>query len=323
LKILDKILDGLSNTFLPSSNDGLKVVVLCVFTATTFWFFNALNDNYTTKIKYPIAFTFPDSTYIAVSEITDNVEINLSGGGWNLLRRTFWFTIDPLEIPLKEPAKNSYILGSSLVTVISDQINELQLNFIETDTIWLAIDSIKKTKSKLLVDSLNVNLKKNYRITSPIKLGYDSVEFTGPQRFIDKIPGTILLTIPDKGIGKDYNEEIELPTFGSSLVNRNPVEVPISFKVEAFILQELMIPYLTINAPMDSSNYVFDDSLAYLNFQIEERLAGKFNLDSIKIVVDYKKLDNDINKIMPEIQQLPQILKDRFIQIDSLGFKFQ
>ncbi len=323
MKVLEKILDGLSNTFLPSSNDGLKVVVLCVVTATTFWFFNALNDNYTTQIKYPIHFSYADSTYVAVNEITDNVAINVSGGGWNLLRRTFWFTIDPLEIPLNEPSRNKFILGSTLENIISDQLNELQLNFVQTDTIWLAIDSIKKRKSKIIIDSLNINLRKNHRITSTIQLGNDSVEFTGPQRFIDKIPDIILLKIPNNDINKDFSDEIELSTFGSNLVNRNPVEVPVSFEVEKFILQELMIPYQTINAPIDSSNYIFDDSLAYLDFQIEEGLAGKFNLDSIKIVVDYKKLDRRKNKVMPEIKELPQTLKDRFIQIDSLGFKYQ
>lgn len=323
MKILEKILDGLSNTFLPSSNDGLKVVILCVVTATTFWFFNALNANYTTKIKYPIEFTYPDSTYVAVQELPDKVEINVSGGGWNLLRRTFWFTIDPLEIPLSEPSSDKYILGSTLVSDISNQLNEIQLNFIETDTVWLSIDSIKEKKSRLLIDSLNIKLAKNYRITSNIQLGKDSAKFTGPQRFIDKIPDTILLKISEEDISKNYKDEIELSTFGSSLVNRNPVEVTVSFKVEKFILQELMIPFETINAPQDSSNYIFDDTLAYLDFQIEESLAGKFNLDSIKIVVDYNNLNTNNNKVMPEIKELPEILKNRFIQIDSLGFKYQ
>ncbi len=323
MKILDKILDGLSNTFLPSSNDGLKVVVLCIVAATTFWFFNALNDNYTTEIKYPIQFTFADSTYVAVEEPTDNVAINVSGGGWNLLRRTFWFTIDPLEIPLAEPSRNKYILGNTLQNPISDQLNELQLNFIQTDTIWLEIDSIRKRKSKIIVDSLNINLRENFRITSNIQLAPDSVEFTGPQRFIDKIPETILLKVPAEGISKDFNDEVELSTFGSSLVNRNPVEVEISFKVKKFILQELMIPYETVNATADSSKFLFNDSLAILNFHIEESLAGQFNLDSIRIVLDYKKVDKSKNSVKPEIKALPQILKDRFIQIDSLAYEYQ
>jgi len=323
LNQFEKIWDWLSNYFLPQSNETIKVVVLCVVTATTFWFFNALNDNYSTRITYPIKFTYPDSALVEVEELPKKVSINVSGGGWNLLRKTFWFTITPVEVPLEEPVETKHILGNSLYSLIADQMTEIQLNFVENDTLKIDIDSIKSTKSKLTVDSTKINLADNYQITSEIKLSHDSAGFTGPERFIQTIPSIISIDIEEENISSNYSKEIYLPTFGSSLVNRNPVEVKVEFSVAKFIKQELMLPFEKINAPVDSNSYIFKDSLATISFEIKEELAGNFNLDSIKLIVDYNEIQPSDSTVLPKAEILPQQLKDREIMFGPVHFNYK
>jgi hypothetical protein len=322
LKQFEKIWDWLSNIFLPESNDTIKVVVLCVVTATTFWFFNALNDNYSTRITYPIKFTFPDSSLVVVEELPKKVSINVSGGGWNLLRKTFWFTITPVEVPLEDPVNQNYILGNSLYTLIADQMTEIQLNYVENDTLKIEIDSIRTTKSKLSVDSSKIDLEEGFRIVSTIQKSYDSATFSGPERFIKQIPKEIFIEIDQKKLAGNFSEEIYLPTFGSSLVNRNPVEVKISFEVAKFIRQELMLPFEKINVPADSNAYIFSDSLARISFKIQEKLAGNYNLDSIRLIVDYKQINEADSTVKPIIQSLPKQLQDKEIKIDSINFQY-
>lgn len=322
MKQFEKIWDWLSNIFLPESNDTIKVVVLCVVTATTFWFFNALNDNYSTRITYPIKFTFPDSSLVVVEELPKKVSINVSGGGWNLLRKTFWFTITPVEVPLEDPVNQNYILGNSLYTLIADQMTEIQLNYVENDTLKIEIDSIRTTKSKLSVDSSKIDLEEGFRIVSTIQKSYDSATFSGPERFIRQIPKEIFIEIDQKKLAGNFSEEIYLPTFGSSLVNRNPVEVKISFEVAKFIRQELMLPFEKINVPADSNAYIFSDSLARISFKIQEKLAGNYNLDSIRLIVDYKQINEADSTVKPIIQSLPKQLQDKEIKIDSINFQY-
>jgi len=322
LKQFEKIWEWLSNYFLPQSNETIKVVVLCVVTATTFWFFNALNDNYSTRITYPIKFTYPDSALVEVEELPKKVSINVSGGGWNLLRKTFWFTITPVEVPLEEPVETKYILGNSLYSLIADQMTEIQLNFIENDTLKIDIDSIKSTRSKLTVDSTKINLAEGYQITSKIKLSHDSASFSGPERFIKNIPNNITIDLEDQNISSNYSKEIYLPTFGSSLVNRNPVEVQINFSVAKFIRQELMLPFETINAPDDSSSYVFKDSLARMSFEIKEELAGNYDLDSIKLIIDFNTIQPSDSSVLPKAELLPQQLMNQEITFDSIKFNY-
>ncbi|WP_085518891.1 YbbR-like domain-containing protein [Marivirga sericea] len=312
----------MSNIFLPQSNDTIKVVVLCVVTATTFWFFNALNDNYSTRISYPIKFTFPDSSLVVVNELPKKVSINVSGGGWNLLRKTFWFTITPVEVPLEDPVKQKYILGNSLYTLIADQMTEIQLNYVENDTLRIAIDSIRTATAKISVDSSSISLEENYRLVSSIKKSHDSATFTGPERFIKEVPREVFIELDDDKISSNYSGEVYLPTFGSSLVNRSPVEVQISFEVAKFIQQELMLPFQKVNVPADSNAYIFRDSLARISFEIEEKLAGNYNLDSIQLIVDYEKIGASDSTVKPIIASLPKQLKKRKIKIDSVNFQY-
>jgi len=322
LKQFEKIWDWLSNIFLPESNDTIKVVVLCVVTATTFWFFNALNDNYSTRITYPIKFTYPDSALVEVEELPKKVSINVSGGGWNLLRKTFWFTITPVEVPLEDPVETKHILGNSLYSLIADQMTEIQLNFVENDTLKIDIDSIKSIKSKLAVDSTKINLAESYQITSEIKISHDSAGFTGPERFIQTIPSTISIDIEEENISSNYSKDIYLPTFGSSLVNRNPVEVKVEFSVAKFIKQELMLPFEKINARTDSNSYIFEDSLATISFEIKEELAGNYDLDSIKLFIDFSNIQPSDSIALPKAATLPQQLKGREIIFDTVKFNY-
>jgi len=52
----------------PRQVSNIKVVVLCVAAATTFWILNALNkEDYTTIVDYPIEFEFDQEQFMAVS----------------------------------------------------------------------------------------------------------------------------------------------------------------------------------------------------------------------------------------------------------------
>ena len=75
--------------------------MLCVFTATIFWFFNALNKTYTTNINFPLAFDYDSENFIPVEGLPQTVRLNVTGNGWELFKRSTGVKQDPLEIPLE------------------------------------------------------------------------------------------------------------------------------------------------------------------------------------------------------------------------------
>src|SRR5436190_17094022 len=86
-----------------------KAVVLCGFAATVFWFFNALNKNYTTNINFPIAFEFNQDNYVAVRPLPQVVRVNVTGMGWSLFRKSVGLNVPPLVVPLERPAETKKI----------------------------------------------------------------------------------------------------------------------------------------------------------------------------------------------------------------------
>ena len=71
-------------------NENWKVVVLAVAGAATFWLFNALNKNYDTRLNYPVVFEFNRDSVVVVTPLAEEINIDVNGGGWNLIRNTFW-----------------------------------------------------------------------------------------------------------------------------------------------------------------------------------------------------------------------------------------
>src|SRR5688572_3026280 len=97
-----------------------RAVVLCIFAATVFWFFNALNKTYTTNINFPVRFDFDQSNYVPVSSLPNDVRINVTGNGWDLFKRSTGVKAVPLEIPLGRPAEVKKIVGSTLPVIFSN-----------------------------------------------------------------------------------------------------------------------------------------------------------------------------------------------------------
>lgn len=120
MKKIKEIFSWIGSLFSSSKKESWRVILLCLLAGTTFWLLNALNKNYNTKINYPIRFLLDNAdSVVIVKELPEKVEIDVSGGGWNLLRKTYWFNINPITIPLNNPTQINYILGSSLEPIIS------------------------------------------------------------------------------------------------------------------------------------------------------------------------------------------------------------
>ena len=79
-----RILDSIFN-ILRFNRRNWKAVVLCMFTATIFWFFNALNKTYTTNINFPLDFEFDRQNFIPVKGLPQFVRLNVleTGGSFS------------------------------------------------------------------------------------------------------------------------------------------------------------------------------------------------------------------------------------------------
>lgn len=276
--------------------DKWKVVLLSIIGATTFWFFNALNKDYDALISYPIDFQFERDSVVVMEPLPTALSIDVSGGGWNLLRRTFWFTVSPLQIVLENPSEIGFYTRNSLLPLVTSQLSELKINALLTDTLYINIERKRSKKVAVKIDSTSIDLAENHRITSTLLATPDSVTLIGPQSFYDTLANSVTVNIPVKGISSDFDRDIALD-IKDPRVRSNPTNVRVSFSAEKFLRKSIDIPVEVENFPMDSSAILADNSVQVF-YTIAQSRQNEFNSRDFAITANFNLMNKKDSTVM-------------------------
>ena len=296
-----------------------KAVSLCIFAATIFWFFNALNKNYTTNINLPLVFDYDHEKYIPIRPLPEAVRFNVTGVGWNLFRRSAGLRVVPLIVPLPQPSEVRKIVGSTLPTLITNQPEGFAINFVLTDTLHVAIEPKATKRISLKLDSPSIIFKRGYGLSSNVKIIPDSISIEGPVKLIKSLPETIFLKLPDRNIDENFSEEVEVKFLNDELIKRDPPTVAVSFQVDNFIEVEDSVRLKVVNPPKHSWPFIEGKEIV-CTLAIPESSQGSFSADSLRALVDLRNVKKGENKVLPMIVGLPPFA--RVVRIDSIAIKF-
>jgi hypothetical protein len=266
--------------FLRFNQRNWKAVVLCLFAATVFWFFNALNKNYSANINFPVAFDYDQEKYIPVRSLPTSIRMNVSGLGWDLFRRSSGLKVPPLVVPLERPSDVRKIVGSTLPALFSTQLEGLEINFVLTDTVYIEIDHKIKRRVNLKIDSVRLYLDDDYSVMNNITIIPDTVWLEGPNQIIKILSDTISLALLRKGIDKNFKDEVEVILKHGELIKRDPPVVQVSFNVERVVEIKDTIRLELINVP-PRLRPTFDVSEINCTYRIPVSLVKALAKDSI------------------------------------------
>ena len=292
-----------------------KAVVLCVFTATVFWFFNALNKTYTTNINFPLAFNYDDENFMPVGGLPQSVRLNVTGNGWELFKRSTGVKTDPLQIPLEGLEEVKKIVGSGLKFSFTNQLNGLEINHVLSDTIYLDLEPKIGRWVKLDVDSIQYNIKQGYNLTSDVAIMPDSTYLVGPRRIVERIKEPVMLNVSQRNIDEHYVENIPVELPFDDVISLQPPSVSVMFNVEEMIRVQDSIVLKIENIPPTVSEVMNSRKLPVV-LSIPESFMEKFRVDSVKAVLDLKDFRGGTAKILPRVEGLPPYSK--VIKIDSV-----
>lgn len=296
-------------------------MALCVLGATTFWFFNALNKDYATRINYPVEFIFDEEEVVVVEELPEKVSIVVSGGGWNLLRKTLWFNNNPIQILLENPTSQKFITKASLTSIIADQLNEIRLNYVVTDTLYLNIEERDYKKVAITIDSAGISLEENYRIVSPVEVEPDSAIVTGPASFISNLADSFLLYVPYKELNKSFEEKIDLSQLESEKIQVEPDEISVRFEVARFTQATKEASIEAVNFPADSSVYL-QDSTAMVSFWVRNDNLEEARKANFTLVADYRRVNPQDSTVNLSIGELPDFVSDVEIETPTVPLEY-
>ncbi|MEA5256194.1 hypothetical protein VB264_00255 [Arcicella aquatica] len=219
----------------PKKTD-FKAVIVSLFAAIIFWIMNALNkEGYSQKISFPIRITYDDSLYIPTQPLPEKISVNVSGSGWDLLRKSFSFNKTPIQYAINKPLKTKFLNTGMLTDSIAEYIRDVQVNYIVADRFEIEFDRKIKKDFTLKIDSLHIPLKEHYVVSSVINLNPRVLTIEGPESMLKDMDSTIYIKVPGQRIKDNFDDEIGLPFAKNGILKTNKSKVSVSFEVEELL----------------------------------------------------------------------------------------
>lgn len=209
-----------------------KTLVLCFLTASVFWLLNSLNKpGYSTHIDYPLEIKYNDSLYISTTPLPKRLSINLSSTGWELLKYTLSSNISPIVYEINNPLNVNRLDKTILLESLTSVLKKSKLNYVIADTTTLHFERKQSKKVLIKVDSLGINLEKNFVVASLINTSPTSIIVEGPESLIKGFTDTILLKVPSKKLAINFDDKISINLPKNNLIKANTEKVLVSFEV--------------------------------------------------------------------------------------------
>ena len=94
------------------------IFILALFLAASFWLLNAFGKQYETKLSLPLHLEYENEGLIAVKLPPKELEVNLTGVGWDLIGRKNWFQQSrPLRLQLLQPTVTKSFSQADMLNV--------------------------------------------------------------------------------------------------------------------------------------------------------------------------------------------------------------
>ncbi len=281
-----------------------KVVLIAFLAATTFWFFNSLNKEYRTSFDYPLRFNYDRDSLVSVRKLPEYISLDVTSGGWNLLRNTAIFSPSPIEVNLEQTKGSTVLSWTELLPSFREQVGDIVINQILQDTLNVQIEPIRENKVKLAVDSLALSLASDYRLVSPIKLENDSVLLRGPASFIDTLGGVYLLPVSESNIKNDFDRNVEVWVPLPGIMTSEPASVAVTFDVAKYEWVEISVPVEVIRDARSSVKNLEQESVS-ITFYARASQADEFQASDFAIIADLSSLRRSDTLVAPVLTAFP------------------
>lgn len=293
----------------PKNLSQWKVVGVAFVTAATFWFFNSLNKDYTTNLNYPVEFSFNKDSLIAVRNLPSNIELDVTGGGWSLLRKTAIFSPQPLTIELFNPVDVSHVSWLEVLPSIREQIADLNVNQVLEDTLSIQIEPILQKWVRPRIDSLGINLEPGHRVISTIRVEEDSILLSGPRSFIDTLGGSFIVGVLEEDIDQNFRGTTTVIPQDLRFVNSTPTEISVGFDVDRFNTLQIEIPVELINFPEDSSLRPEQGTVS-LQFVVQQSRQQDYAPSDFIVMTDLSMLRSSDSSVLVMVTGFPDAIEE-------------
>jgi hypothetical protein len=303
----------------------LKVVVLCIATATTFWILNALNkDDYTTVVDYPIEFVFDKEKFVPIEMLPKTIQLEIKGNGWDLLRKYFGLNTTSFPVKLEKPSEKGYFLSSDLKRSLGDFLTPTQLLSVLDDSIKYQIDEIIVLKIKPTLDSTSFTMAKNHRIGSKISFSPDKLTIKGPESVLHSMKEGFPLSLDESKINSTIQKKVEItiPNQFGDLISIKEEAVIVEFEVVTLLEGNKRLKLKKLNFPK-SVTLPDGDTSFMVYYLVDEKKAPELKDMEFEAILDYTKRDREDSTLYVQVNPLPKYLEQIRIEPPLVKLKYE
>ena len=76
-------------------------------------------------IRFPLRFEYDNQRFVAVNPLPHQININVTGSGWELIRKTLGIKLPELVIPLERPLETRKIPASAINAFVDKSIGKV------------------------------------------------------------------------------------------------------------------------------------------------------------------------------------------------------
>lgn len=302
----------------------LKVVALCILAATTFWVLNALNkDNYTTTVDYPLLWEYDTTNFVPVKVLPKSVQIQISGNGWDLLRKYFSFGATPYPITLRNPADQRFLLSTDIKRGLAEFITPTKLENMLGDTLRYQIDRIVTKTLVPVLDSTGYALDKNIILEGPVRFSPNKLEITGPSSILEAYEGKFPVLLNETKINKNFSAKVplELDKKLAALVKVDLKEIDVNFNVLTYLEGNKRLKITKQNFPKNVG-LTNEELVPLLTYLIEESKVLELKDLEFEAILDYKKRNRADSSLLITVNPLPGFLKEVRVEPAQVKLKY-
>ncbi len=291
-----------------------RILLFSVFllVSASIWFLNALSENYTSVLEYPLVYTdFPEDK-VFVGELPGHLDLQINAHGYALIRYRMFrkpvpisFDVSDYNLSRGQDSSSTYILTRYLKDHISRQLpTELQLLEIKPDTLYFQFAD-KVTRMLKIRADFNYTIVNQFTIKDGIILTPDSVEVTGPDLILDTLAFIYTERLDLGELTKNYEDKVRLSQKPDLTYNFNRVECFI--ELERFTELQVAVPIEVLNLPDSILLQTFPSSIS-INCKIGLSKYDRIENYPFRAVVDYEKIEERVQTLSVSIQNLPEYL---------------
>jgi hypothetical protein len=275
-------------------------------------------------VDYPVQWEYDQKNYIPVKPLPKSIQIQISGNGWDLLRKYFNISGTAYPILLQSPAEKKYLLSADLKRSLGEFITPTQLENVLGDTIHYQIDRIVTKKLRPVLDSLSYSFDKNIALEGEVNFIPDQLEITGPSSVLEAFEGNYPVALNASKINSNFTGKVPLTVDDAlaQLIQIKQKEIQVSFSVRSYLEGNKRLKIKKINFP-SNVKLPNEELIPVLSYLIEESDLPQLKDLQFEAVLDYRKRNRTDSTLQIEVSPNPRFLKEVRISPPQIKLKYE